>query len=348
MFEKRDRFDGRGALWRRSEAGYRARRVESVVTSASAALATAASAALATAGLVSSALAQAPLEPAATAPDTPVSAATGGQLVAGVEYGSHPERFGFKLFVTGGEPFSRGVVALEGKGVGNPVRLAIQLDGDGGWERVWRDVPLDGAVHATFAATVIGGVAVSNKVKVQKLSAQNPSPLQRRAVLVREVMKDPVAVSDAKGEWIEVVNLTSKPLDLKGWTLDDGGSNHHVIGGTSGPSVWIQPQVPFIMGINADPATNGGVNVDYKYSSFTLNNSSDVIGLYAPNGALVDWVAYDDGIFWPDSPGKTLSLRPSCKDPSLADDGGYWCAASSPFGTGGDFGTPQATNDVCP
>lgn len=272
----------------------------------------------------------------------------GSALFADVEYGAHPERFGFKLLVSGAEPFARGLLALEGKGVAQPVRLAIQLDGDGAWERVWRDVPLDGAVHATFAATVTGGVAVSNKVKVQKLATQSPSPLQRRAVLVREVMKDPVAVSDSKGEWIEIVNLTSKPIDLQGWTLDDGGSNHHVIGGSAGTSIWLQPQVPFVLGINADPATNGGMTVDYKYSSFSLNNTSDVIALFAPSGALVDWVAYDDGIFWPDAPGKSLTLRPTCLEPSLADDGGYWCDASSPLGAGGDFGTPQAANDVCP
>lgn len=270
-------------------------------------------------------------------------------LEARVEYGAHPERFGFKLALEGGQAFAGGVLAVEGPGHGRAVRIPVRLDGEGRWERVWRDVPLSGAVQARFALVTSSGIAVSNQVKVSPLTAQAPSPLQRRAVIVREIMKDPAAVSDTKGEWIELVNVTSQAFDLKGWVLDDFGSNHHVIGGSSGISLWALPQVPVVLGINADPATNGGVQVDYKYTNFSLNNTDDVIALFAPNGALVDWVAYDDGIFWPDTPGASLTLRPACVLPGLADDGAFWCDASSPIGAAGtDLGTPGATNDACP
>lgn len=270
-------------------------------------------------------------------------------LVAHVEYGSHPERFGFKLLLDGGEAFATGVLALEGKGLVRSVYLPIQLDADGHWERVWLDVPLTDSVEARFALTSVAGPSMSTKTSVGSAGGTGISPLQRKAILVREVMKDPTAVSDAKGEWFELVNLTNQSIDLKGWVLDDGGSNHHVIGGTAGNSVWILPGVPFVMGANADSATNGGVTVDYKYSSFSLGNGADVIALYAPSGALVDWVSYDDGIFWPDTAGAALSLRPGILGPSLADDGTLWCDASTPMaGAAGDFGTPGVVNDACP
>ena len=38
-------------------------------------------------------------------------------------------------------------------------------------------------------------------------------------VVINEVMANPRAVSDERGEWIELVNLEAKPLDLRGWQI---------------------------------------------------------------------------------------------------------------------------------
>jgi hypothetical protein len=89
--------------------------------------------------------------------------------------------------------------------------------------------------------------------------------------------------------------------------------------------------------------------VGYRYSSFTLSNGADAIQLLDASGALVDAVAYDDGIFWPDAAGKSLSLNRALVDVGLNDDGANWCAALSPMSaSSSDFGTPRLANNVCP
>jgi len=166
-------------------------------------------------------------------------------------------------------------------------------------------------------------------------------------LVITEVMKDPTQVSDNAGEWFEVRNLGSVSIDVSGWTIRDAGSNVHVIPATT-PLV-IPARSYFVFGINADPALNGGVNVGYRYSSFTLSNGADAIQLLDASGALVDAIAYDDGIFWPDAAGKSLSLNRALVDVGLNDDGANWCAAlSSISASSADFGTPRLANNVCP
>lgn len=166
-------------------------------------------------------------------------------------------------------------------------------------------------------------------------------------VVITEVMKDPTQVSDNAGEWFEVRNLGAVSVDVSGWTIRDAGSNVHVIPAAT-PLV-IPARSYFVFGINADPALNGGVSVGYKYSSFTLSNGADAVQLLDASGALVDAVAYDDGIFWPDAAGKSLSLNRALVDVGLNDDGANWCAALTPVsGANTDFGTPRLANNTCP
>jgi hypothetical protein len=167
-------------------------------------------------------------------------------------------------------------------------------------------------------------------------------------IVITEIMKDPTAVADSVGEWFEVRNLTGQAIDLTGWTITDGSSNTHVIQPTVG-TAWIPGRSYYVFGINSNMAQNGGVQVDYRYSSFTLANGADSIQLFDATGTLVDAVSYDDGIFWPDTAGKTLSLDRALVDPTANDDGGNWCDGAAPMGpTGTDFGTPRRANLVCP
>jgi hypothetical protein len=162
-------------------------------------------------------------------------------------------------------------------------------------------------------------------------------------------MKDPSFVSDASGEWFEVRNRSHQPIDLEGWKLGDASTSTHTIHGASGTMI-INPGSYFIFGVNSTTATNGGVLVGYKYpSSYSLANGADEIRLSDANGVLVDAVAYDDGIFWPDEPGKSISLERGMLDVALNDDGANWCAALSPVSaTNTDLGTPRRANNTCP
>jgi hypothetical protein len=269
--------------------------------------------------------------------------------LAYVEYGADPNRFGFKLLLDGGEPFARGLLEISGKGVAEAVRLPIELDEAGGWSRTWRDTPLAGSVTASFKVLAASQVVVSTKVKIQPFQQEAKSPMQSGEIIIREIMKDPSFVTDSKGEWFEIVNTTNHPIDLRQWVIDDHGSNHHVIGASSPLAINLFPGVPFVLANNADSATNGGVTVGYKYSSFSLTNGSDRIALYDPSGVLADLVAYDDGVFWPDTAGRALNLRATVFDAVHADDPAMWCDATTQISvTNTDRGTPVANNTSCP
>lgn len=172
------------------------------------------------------------------------------------------------------------------------------------------------------------------------------SVVQTGDIVVTEFMKDPSAVSDTHGEWIEIRNNLKWRCDINGMILSDASGATYVFTAPF-PGINLKPFQHYVLGPDDDPQTNGGVQVDYTYSGFSLKNSNDEIYLHTSDGTLLDSVVYDDGVLWPDTPGMSISLDPSVTDPVTADDPTLWCHSSSTFG-GGDTGTPKAPNDVCP
>jgi len=154
-------------------------------------------------------------------------------------------------------------------------------------------------------------------------------PLAPPAVVISEVMRNPAAVGDSDGEWFEVHNTTSAPVDLAGWTLTDGASDRHVIKG----SLPVPADGYVVLGRDADTTRNGGVHVDYAYgSSFVLSNDTDAIILSDQYGQKVDEVHWQAHV----------EPRPNGASIALVD--GQWCVSGPQFGRG-DRGTPGAAND---
>lgn len=299
----------------------------------------------------------------------------GGAPQLRLDLGRSLTRAGFALELSGGRPHSWAQVELRGER-GERASQLVRLDERGAarvlqlghtasapleaWalvappferpggpgpspSRNWMRTPsvqipsAAGALAQSWAAS--GGGAPSSPFAASSSGASG--------LVITEVMKDPTQVSDNAGEWFEVRNLGSVSIDVSGWTIRDAGSNVHVI--PAATPLLIPARSYFVFGINADPALNGGVTVGYKYSSFTLSNGADAIQLLDTSGALVDAVAYDDGIFWPDAAGKSLSLNRALVDVGLNDDGANWCdALSSMSASSSDFGTPRLANNVCP
>lgn len=169
------------------------------------------------------------------------------------------------------------------------------------------------------------------------------SPVRARIVFVTEIMPNPSVVSDADGEWFEVYNPSpSDSVDLNGWTIRDQGSNLHVI--NNGAPLPILPMGFLVLGRNSDPSTNGGVMVDYKYSTFVLGNSGDEIELVDPNGTVIDVLVYTSALVFN---GSSASLSPGSFDTISNDQASNWCASTSTLPVG-DTGTPAAANDPCP
>jgi len=165
------------------------------------------------------------------------------------------------------------------------------------------------------------------------------SPLSGDLVIT-ELIKDPSVVDDALGEWIEIYNPQAVAFELAGCLLADNDADRTLI---DVESLIIFPGDYLLLGRNANPNENGGVELAYLYSGFTLSNGADEVVLLNPDGQEIDRVDYNDNDF-PDVRGASMQLN---GDPASVDNsqGQNWCVGSVPFGQG-DLGTPGEAN-IC-
>jgi len=158
------------------------------------------------------------------------------------------------------------------------------------------------------------------------------------AVVINEVMANPQAVLDSVGEWFEIINVTSAPVSLQGWTIVSSGDAPHTITG----AVTVPAGGYALLGRNADPGDNGGVVLAYSYHSgettLNLSNSSDVLVLRNAAGATVDSVAWAAAP--PNGASRALIAATSANMDLL---GSAWTQSTSIYGEG-DKGTPGLSN----
>ncbi len=156
-----------------------------------------------------------------------------------------------------------------------------------------------------------------------------PAPVQHTHLFISEFMANPAAVSDSKGEYIEIFNGGEEIVNLADWRIEDLDGEGHTIAG----ELLIQPGAYLVMARNGTLSDNGGVAVNYVYSSFQLANGDDEIVLLSPAGVTVDSVTWGGGGLSIDA---GVSLERS--DFTIADT---WIPASSPWpGSAGDRGSP--------
>ncbi|MFZ5916290.1 MAG: Ig-like domain-containing protein [Chloroflexota bacterium] len=159
------------------------------------------------------------------------------------------------------------------------------------------------------------------------------------ALVINEIMQNPAAVDDSVGEWLELYNPTAADVDINGWTIWDNGSDSHLIG-NGGPLI-IPAGGYLVLARNGDAAINGGVKVDYVYTSFTLANSDDEVVLLDGDLNEIDRVEYSGSLPWPDPTGASMAL----KDPALDNNvGENWVEETTAHYGDGDFGTPGWQN----
>jgi beta-lactamase superfamily II metal-dependent hydrolase len=190
------------------------------------------------------------------------------------------------------------------------------------------------------------GVGLSAALEVQFCPLAPPAA--PGDVVITEFMKDPTAVADSAGEWIELYNKSIYTLNLEGWRLVDNDGDDALLS-NGGAGIFVSPGQRIVVGVNASSAANGGVTVhaSYSFTAFRMDNTVDEIALVAPNQVEVDRIEYDN-IIWPNVPGHSVSLQPATLDHLLNDDPNRWCSSSTPIGGGADTGTPGAVNDTCP
>jgi hypothetical protein len=165
-------------------------------------------------------------------------------------------------------------------------------------------------------------------------------------VIITEVMPNPAGVSDMHGEWFEVFNNTTWPINLAGWEVEDDSGSPHLI--DAGDQLWIEPGASFVFGVSNDLAKNGGVTVDYVYGSdIQLFHVEDgIIVRDGPGGEVIDEFWFDGN--FPAKPGYSLTLSTTAYDYLDNDFSANWClAAESDKLDSGDFGSPGKVNAAC-
>jgi hypothetical protein len=152
-------------------------------------------------------------------------------------------------------------------------------------------------------------------------------------LVIAEVLVNPTG-QDTGREWIEIVNRAAEPLDLADLHVADLAAE------VPAPAGLIAPGARLVLGQSADAATNGGAPVAVAYGTrLELNNAGEemkiCIGTCA-SGVVVD------RLLW-----KTLGAGYDGHALVVDHDASLLCAATQPFGTAGDFGTPGEPNSSC-
>ncbi len=161
------------------------------------------------------------------------------------------------------------------------------------------------------------------------------------SIIITEIMQNPAAVSDANGEWFEVLNTTADDIDLIDWVFSDNGSDTFTVES----SVVVAAGGRAVFAANGDFGTNGGVDEDYEYGSFTLGNADDELYLADSSGSGQDAVEWDDGATFPDPEGASMTVAGSSETAAGNDAGENWCVNETPYGDG-DLGTPGAAGGL--
>jgi PKD repeat protein len=157
-------------------------------------------------------------------------------------------------------------------------------------------------------------------------------------LMITEIMQNPLAVLDGPGEWFEVYNPTSSPINMNGWKIKDNGIDSHTIAGSL-----IVPAGGFaVLGSNSSSSLNGGYTCNYQFATFFLGNADDEVVLLNPSNTEIDRVEYDGGPNWPDPNGASMVFTGT---PAM-DNNNYqnWTTATirenTYTGATGDKGSP--------
>jgi len=153
-------------------------------------------------------------------------------------------------------------------------------------------------------------------------------------VIITELMKNPQALSDANGEWVELHNAGSEPVELLGCSLARDDQAFPFENGLT-----IEAGGFIALANGEDP----GFVPALSYGSVTLPNSSPFTLSIRCGEQVLDSVSFDATSF--NRAGRSQSLSAGALD-DVANDGlANWCEGSTAYNA--DFGTPGAPNPDC-
>lgn len=159
-------------------------------------------------------------------------------------------------------------------------------------------------------------------------------------LVITEVMRNPSAVEDARGEWLEITSLRAQAVDLDGmWLVDDGSDAWQVRG-----TVLVPPGGFVVFGASDRHETNGGAPVDAEWFGIALANGADEVSLKGPDDVTFDRVRWTTATAG--ESGHSMSLDPLAHDAVANDRDDAWCEPVERYGDG-DHGTPGRRNGRC-
>ncbi len=169
-------------------------------------------------------------------------------------------------------------------------------------------------------------------------------------LVINEVLVNPGGtILDANGEWFELYNGGTRPVDLQNLVIADSAASgrrpYHLISS----SVVVPSGGYVVLGNTTNTTTNGGVTVDYAYgAALQLANSLDAVKIARVVGT--DTLTLDRTQYSSASVSAQNGISRELKNPALDNanmDGSNWADAlvTAVYGDGGR-GTPKAQNSA--
>jgi hypothetical protein len=168
-------------------------------------------------------------------------------------------------------------------------------------------------------------------------------------LVINEMLVNPGGtVSDASGEWIELYNAGSLPVNLQNLVIADSGAAGRRAYHQIASSLVVQPGAYTTLGRTTNTTSNGGVPIDYVYTMSGFANSLGAFKIARVVGS--DTLTLDRVQYASAAISAQNGVSRELKNPALdnADmDGSNWADAlvTAVYGPGGR-GTPKAQNST--
>jgi hypothetical protein len=173
------------------------------------------------------------------------------------------------------------------------------------------------------------------------VAPHEPDPAECTGKLViSEVHFDPEGTAEGLGEYVELWNPGPDPVDLRGWSLDNGRRQKRTFEGPT--PLLIEPGQACIVAASLEADENGDLTALADLGKLSLANRGGLLHLRNPCGESEVRFRYARAAPWPKvRPGTAIELRAADADPSL---GRSWRPARARTPSG-DRGSPNQVPD---
>jgi hypothetical protein len=180
-----------------------------------------------------------------------------------------------------------------------------------------------------------GGIITENNITTIQVTCAIDNP-QPGALVITEVMADPLGTDNEESEWFEVRNLSSDYLFLNDCTLSNDAA-HHLI--TAEAPIAPNETVVFVR--DQAQAVGDRISPYFLYADINLDNTADSLTISC-DSTVVDAMSYSGF-----TEGAARQLDADTLDPAANDDLANWCDATVALPSG-NLGTPGNINRSCP